>query len=76
MRAVTIWVWLRLNLVSTTMPYSTFRNFLSKNPDHVDIIAKKAKAWFNLGEFDRACTVAQQCLVYEPFHLDARLTLY
>lgn len=52
-----------------------FRNFLAQNPDHVDIIAKKAKAWFNLGEFDRARSVAQQCLVYEPFHLDARLTL-
>ena len=52
-----------------------FRNFLAQNSDHVDIIAKMAKAWFNLGEFDRARTVAQQCLVYEPFHLDARLTL-
>lgn len=52
-----------------------FRNFLAKNPDHIDIIAKKAKAWFNLGEFERARTTAQQCLVYEPFHLDARLTL-
>ncbi len=52
-----------------------FRNFLNKHPDHVDIISKKAKAWYNLGEFERAKGVAQQCLVYEPHHLDARLIL-
>jgi len=52
-----------------------FRNFLSKNPDQVDIIAKMATAWFNLGEYERARGVAQQCLVYEPYHLDARLVL-
>ncbi len=52
-----------------------FRNFLSSNPDHIDIIAKMATAWFNLGEYERAKNVASQCLVYEPQHLDARLIL-
>ena len=73
-RAVTISVWWRLNLVNTTMPFNTFETFWLRIPI-MSISLLKAKAWFNLGEFDRARIVAQQCLVYEPFHLDARLTL-
>ena len=52
-----------------------FRNFLQNFPERTDVMAKQAKCFLLLQEYNKAKEACLQCLKLEQFNLEARLIL-